>query len=166
MGGQVCLIKKGQDDQSVCCSIIQGSAMLASPNMLSCDYSIFGQLKIMLQGHTFHSDEEVVTEQVNNVGIEIQFHAIHNLIPEWNMCRRSRQLRRKLKYFFLFFFIYLMNFFFNLHTFFKNLGNLIIDLLLYLEEIQLFKNRQWSYNFEILKIKFSVMSAQTFRNFE
>lgn len=49
------------------------------------DYSFFGQLKITLQGHTFHLDEhlrEVVKVWVNNnVGGEIWFRAIFDLFP-------------------------------------------------------------------------------------
>ncbi len=57
------------------------------PNMLPCDYSIFGRLKITLQGRMFRTHEEmqeVVTKWMNNVGGKIWSLAIYDLIPQWN----------------------------------------------------------------------------------
>ncbi len=64
-------------------AVMQEITMFACPGMLPCDYLIFGQLKITLQGRTFHSGkevQEVKTEWVNNFGGEIWFHAIYNLM--------------------------------------------------------------------------------------
>ncbi len=40
-------------------AVIQTIAMVASPDMSPSDYLIFGQLKIVFQRCTFHSDEEM-----------------------------------------------------------------------------------------------------------